>query len=164
MSIFKKAAEKGQVSNRTPFLSGKGIYKCRIKAVRSGESEVSGLNYTALDVELLDAKLAEKDDEFVAGQTRTIMNMEPKDRTHQKIFFDTMITHAYGLAVALWAQSPDREEDKKPGVEDITGDLLEAFFGSESMLVGREVQVEVSPRTTKKGAVVWNYAFQPLTF
>lgn len=160
MSIFKKAAEKGKVSNRHPFLDGKGIYKARVAAVRSGETQ-AGLSFVALDVELLDARLADPDVSFVPGETRTIMNSEPENKNYRDMFFNTMMTHAHQLAVALWAGSG--KEGDRPSTEDLSAEFLEALFGPESILVDSEVQIEVTPRTTKKGNVVWNYTFQPVT-
>lgn len=161
MSIFKKAAEKGKVSNRNPFLEGKGIYKCKVKSVRSGENQ-NGKQFVAMDVEILDARLADKDREIIPGETRTIMNSEPENKNYSDMFFNTMVTHAHQIAVALWTQGD--QEDPRPTVGDISAELLEGFFGPESILVGMEVQIECVSRVSKKNQVtIWNYSFQPVT-
>jgi hypothetical protein len=156
-SIFDRAAAKGKVQTRTPFLDTKGIFKTKFAGIRSGENQ-SGLAFVAIDVEVLDAKCPDPSVRFVPGETRTLMNTEPADRKLADMFNNTLVTWGLAIARALHAQGGGSAEDA-PGPSDVTAEVLTAFFGPDSILVGREITIETMPRTTKAGKTVWNYQF-----
>lgn len=157
-SIFKRAAERGSVQNRTPFLDVKGIFDVEIEAVRSGENG-SGLPFVAIDIKIHGAKSPDPDFKFVNGETRTLMQSMPSDKKLEDMFHNTLVTWGLAILRALWVESGGQGDE--PTAASVDADVLEKLFGAESVIVGRRFTVESTPRKTKKGATVWNYIFGP---
>jgi hypothetical protein len=158
MSIFKKAAEKGKVSSRTPFLDMRGIFRVKVNAVRQGELLSTSKPFVAIDFEVKQAVLADKDKAVVPGTSYSLMASAPENRTYEDMFFNTLVSWAHQLMrhfAVLDGQAPESVT-----AEDITAEALEALFGANSMLVGNEIQFEAIPKISKKGNTVWNYVFQ----
>lgn len=157
-SIFKRAAERGSVQNRTPFLDVKGIFDVEVEAVRSGENG-SGLPFVAIDIKINGAKSPDPDFKFVAGETRTLMQSMPKDKKLEDMFHNTLVTWGLAILRAIWVDNGSQGDE--PTADAIDADILEKLFGAESVLVGRGFKLESTPRKTKSGATVWNYIFGP---
>jgi hypothetical protein len=155
-SIFQRAAAEGQAQSRTPFMDTKGIFKIKFEAVRSGENG-NKLPFVALDVSIQEYNCP-GGEKFVKGETRTIMNTESAIQKYKKMFSDLLVSWALGIARALHAQSGGTP-DTAPAPSDVTAEVLEAFFGAQSILIGREMTVEVTPRLTENKKTVYNFSF-----